>query len=264
MKNRRGHNLLRPAVFMLTLLQAGAALASETWYQWVDSQGAAHLDNQLPGPGISYQMMLVPESIHWAARPDIPAPVTDASSRLVANVFVQAPDSVYPVVLGASGLPEAPATISGSAVAISEDTLLTNCLVTESAGRDLLIGVGGIDKLVRAELVGRDYPMGQCVLSVRGVRLHPAAGVRRFDTLELGEPVYAIGNPATRSVFRAELSGLQVFDRARYLLTTAPISSTSSGSGLFDGHGNLIGIISWIVWDSQSVQVVIPAEDFWR
>jgi S1-C subfamily serine protease len=263
MKNRRGHNLLRPAVFALALLQAGAALA-ETWYQWVDSQGTAHLHSHSPGAGIAYQPVAVPESIHWAARPDIPAPVTDASSRLVANEFAQAPDSVYPVVLGASGLPETPATVSGSAVAISENMLLTNCLVTESGGRDLLIGVGGIDKLVTAELVGRDYPMGQCVLSVRGARLHPTAGVRRFDTLELGEPVYAIGNSATRSLFRGELSGLQVFDGARYLLTTVPISSTSSGSGLFDGHGNLIGIISWIWWDSESVQVVIPAEDFWR
>jgi serine protease Do len=136
--------------------------------------------------------------------------------------------------------------------------------VTESSGRDLFIGIGGITNLVRAHLVARDFPTDRCVISVSGVRLHQAAGVRPFDTLKLGESVYAVGNPVNRSLSQGTLSGLQVLDRARYLQSTAAIPTTSSGGGLFDGRGNLIGIITTLWVDYQFVEVAVPAEDFWK
>jgi serine protease Do len=265
MKRARARDFLRPiACLMLFALQAEVAQASETWYRWVDAQGTSHLDNQPPGAGISYQLVTVPDSIEWTGRPDMPPAVTDKSNRFVKGLFGQASQSVYPVVIGASGLPETPETVSGSAVAISDSLLLTNCSVTEASGRGLFIGIGGIDKLVRAQLVARDYPSGRCVISVRDARVHPAAGVRRLDTLEFGEPVYAVSDPVKRSLSRGELSGLQVFDRAQYLQTTAAVPPGSSGSGVFDSSGNLIGVITTIWWDSQPVEVAIPAEDFWK
>ena len=249
------------ACVTLVALQAKPVLASETWYRWVD--GTSHVENHPPPPGISYQLVLVPDSIEWAGRPDIPATVTDSSNRSVKNFLRQTSESVYPVVLGASSLPEAAEAISGSGVAISEHFLLTNCRVAESSGRDLFVGVDGMKNLVRAQLVARNYPSDRCVISV-DVRLRPAAGIRRFDTLELGEPVYAVSDPVQRSLSGGELSGFQSLESHRYLQTTAAMSSASSGSGLFDSHGNLIGVIATVWSDSHFVQLAIPAEDFWK
>ena len=248
----------------LVVLQVKPALATETWYRWTDSQGS-HLENHSPASGISYERVAVPDSIQWASRPDIPEAVNDSSNRSVRNFLRQTSESVYRVVLGASMAPEAAEALSGSAVAISEHLLLTSCRVAESSGRGLFIGIDGTNDLVRAELVARDYLSDRCVISVGDARLRPVVGIRRFDTLELGEPLYAVTDPVQRSLSGGELSGFETLGRTRYLHTTAAISLTSwSGSGLFDSHGNLVGVITVIWSDSQFVKVAIPAEDFWK
>jgi S1-C subfamily serine protease len=48
------------------------------------------------------------------------------------------------------------------------------------------------------------------------------------------------------------------------LQTTAPISPGSSGGGLFDERGNLVGITTSSLRSAQSVNFAIPAEDFWQ
>jgi hypothetical protein len=121
MQNGRMRNLLPVAFFALALIQADAAIASETWYRWLDSQGTAHLESSPPGSGISYELVPLPEPIQRSGRPVIPAAVADASHRFLESLLGRTSDSVYPVVLGASSLPEAPDTVSGSAVAISGD-----------------------------------------------------------------------------------------------------------------------------------------------
>jgi S1-C subfamily serine protease len=265
MKTSRIRSLFQSvACVALVLLQLKPALASETWYRWTDSQGTPQLESHPPALGISYEQVAVPNSIQWAGRPDIPAAITDGSNRSVKNFLRQTSESVYPVVLGASMAPEAAEAISGSAVAISEHQLLTSCRVAEPSGRSLFIGIDGANDLVRAELVARDYLSDRCVISVHDARLRPVAGVRRFDTLELGEPLYSVSDPVQRSLSGGELSGFEAAGRTRYLHTTAAISSSSSGSGLFDRHGNLIGVITIIWSDFQFVEVAIPAEDFWK
>ena len=94
-----------------------------------------------------------------------------------------------------------------------------------AAGEEVYVGVEGPDKLVKAEVIAHDYAMDRCVVSERDVRLHPVAGVRRYDSLEIGETVYAIGNPARleRTLSNGLLSGKRVIEDRRYLQTTAPI-----------------------------------------
>jgi S1-C subfamily serine protease len=50
----------------------------------------------------------------------------------------------------------------------------------------------------------------------------------------------------------------------RFLQTTAPISPGSSGGGLFDGRGNLVGVTSFTLKGAQNINFAIPAEDFWK
>jgi S1-C subfamily serine protease len=206
----------------------------------------------------------MPDSFAWRNRPDLPAQITAESTDFAKSLFKAAPRSIYPVVVGESSMPRAPQAVSGSAVAISETVLLTTCGVVETGGRDLLVGVDGPDTLVRADIVARSNLMNRCVVSVSGVHLHPVAGVRRFDTLEIGETVYVVGDTAERSLSEGRLSGVRVVSGARFLQTTAAISSGSLGRGLFDVRGNLLGITAAIPGDSGGSEVAIPAEDYWK
>jgi tetratricopeptide (TPR) repeat protein len=56
------------------------------------------------------------------------------------------------------------------------------------------------------------------------------------------------------------LSGYRVFDSARYLQTTAPISPGSSGGGLWDEQGRLLGITSFYEEFAQNVNFAAPVE----
>ena len=50
----------------------------------------------------------------------------------------------------------------------------------------------------------------------------------------------------------------------RLIQTTAPISPGSSGGGLFDESGNLIGITTFMVSEGQSLNFAIATEDYLR
>jgi S1-C subfamily serine protease len=251
------------ACLALILCQTAAA---ENWYRWVDSKGAVHVQREAP-MGTSYDQVQIPDPIPWKTRPDLPAEVTDEARASTQDLFKSASASVYLVLgLPQNGRSDADPIVFGSAVAVSESQLLTNCHVTDAAGQELYIGVDGPDKIVKAEVVALDYAADRCVVSESEVRLHPVAGLRRYDSLEIGETVYAIGNPARleRTLSNGLLSGKRVIEEMRYLQTTAPISHGSSGGGLFDSRGNLIGITAMTLRGTQNINFAIPAEDFWR
>ncbi|MDD3445797.1 MAG: trypsin-like peptidase domain-containing protein, partial [Zavarzinia sp.] len=50
----------------------------------------------------------------------------------------------------------------------------------------------------------------------------------------------------------------------QYVQTSAPISPGSSGGGLFDNRGNLIGITTFMLRDTQNLNFAIAAEEFLR
>jgi len=257
------------ACVALSLWPAQPASAAETWYRWVDSHGTVHMDRQ-PPLATQYELIQQPDTITWKGRPDLPVEVTekDTSKRSTQDLFRSLSESIYQV-LGRpqdSNLPKADPVVFGSAVAISEGLLLTNCHVIEAAGSDLFIGLSGADTLFKAEIVAQDHLMDTCVVGVSGVRLHSIAGVRRYETLEVGETLYAIGNPARleRTLSNGLLSGKRVIDGQRYLQTTAAISPGSSGGGLFDAYGNLVGITTMTFRGTQNINFAIPAEDFWK
>jgi len=49
----------------------------------------------------------------------------------------------------------------------------------------------------------------------------------------------------------------------RLLQTSAPISQGSSGGGLFDSSGNLLGITTLMSVRGQNLNFAIPAEEYW-
>jgi len=77
--------------------------------------------------------------------------------------------------------------------------------------------------------------------------------------LNVGEKVFAIGNPSGLgwSISDGILSGFRTNNESEVIQFTAPISAGSSGGGLFNSDGNLIGIITSQIRDAQNLNFAI-------
>jgi tetratricopeptide (TPR) repeat protein len=86
--------------------------------------------------------------------------------------------------------------------------------------------------------------------------------LRLSSTLAVGEHVYALGAPEGLELSLSEglVSSLRSFDGLSFIQTTAPISHGSSGGGLFDGQGSLIGITTFTFKDGQNLNFAIPSD----
>jgi S1-C subfamily serine protease len=224
------------------------------------------LTHDKPALGTPFREIAVPDPIRWSNAPEMP-PELDASGKASGQgLFRQASQSVYWVVQRSASWGQEARTAYGSAVAISENSALTNCHVVAGADAEIVIGSTQPAEQDSAELVAADFEADRCVLKVRHMQLRPVAGMRRADTLEIGEPVYAIGNPRGLELTLSDglLSGKRLQAERRLLQITAPISPGSSGGGLFDSRGNLIGITTSTLRGAQNINFALPAEDFWR
>jgi S1-C subfamily serine protease len=182
------------------------------------------------------------------------------------EIFRTSSPSVYVVVAGttrnvtAKDIEEA---ALGSAVAISQRHLIPNCHIFE--GRPV-ISIKQGDKFDRARLLYAQPGTDRCYLETESLRLIPVRGVRRYNDLTVGERVYSIGAPAglENTLGEGLVSGLREGKDIRLIQTSAPISPGSSGGGLFDGRGNLIGITTLFLQEAQNLNFAIVAEDFWK
>ena len=259
------------AIFVCLVLLSSLLLsnfaAAETLYRWVDSDGATRITRSQPGLGVAYESLEVPDPVKWFHAPDMPGEVASGSRVTAQDVFRSASASVYALTgRNRSGANGAGGIVFGSAVAVTDKLAITNCHILEKAGDEVYLGERGDEPLERIQLEGANYEFDRCVVSVSHMDLHPVAGMRRFDALEVGETVYAIGNPLRldRTLSDGLLSAKRVKAERRYLQTTAAISPGSSGGGLFDARGNLIGITSYSLRGAQNINFAIPAEDFWK
>ena len=150
----------------------------------------------------------------------------------------------------------------GSAVAISSSNVVTNCHVTESAVSVATVVEG---KVVELKATRADKKSDLCFYST-DEQLTAVAGVREFSGISVGEKVYAIGSPSGQENTFSEgiVSGLRERDGTKYIQTTAPISPGSSGGGLFDAQGRLIGITTFKIRDAENLNFAVSVDEFRR
>ena len=178
------------------------------------------------------------------------------------NLFERVSPSIYGVKVTQDSGAKVPASY-GSAVAVSPSEAITNCHVV---GQGTQITLSNGKAAVRAEVSAADPRSDRCYLRVASGSLQPVSGVRSFDGLAVGETVYTIGSPKglERTFGQGLLSGLRRMDGLEYVQITAPVSEGSSGGGLFDDRGNLIGVTTFTVKDSQSLNFAIAASEYWK
>jgi hypothetical protein len=197
----------------------------------------------------------------WRQEARMPSRVLTVNLRGTDLYKLVAP-SVY--FVGASS-PGSDTVSLGAAVAVSRSILITNCHVVANSKYILLKKDRDFGT---ATIVGGDKISDRCFLRSTDMALTPVQGIRTFQSLEVGEDVYAVGNPkgfestfspgiisAKRPNFEAGLN---------YIQTTAPITNGSSGGALFDNRGNLVGINTLAGKGEGSLGFAISADEFWR
>lgn len=138
---------------------------------------------------------------------------------------------------------------AGSGVIISEDGyIVTNNHVIEDA-RSILVALHD-GTTYEAQLVASDSKMDIGIIKIEASGLTPAI-LGDSDSLSVGEPVVAVGNPlgqlggtVTNGIVSALDREIILNNEHRNLLqTNAAINPGNSGGGLFNADGELIGIV---------------------
>ena len=204
------------------------------------------------------------------ARPTSAPNVSDRSGKtnmirlILGDGTESKPQEVFEKASGAVYIVKAEKSL-GSAIAVGERDLLTNCHVVENASTVTLEREG-----VRfpATVVSANANADRCVLRI-GATAPPLpkwVRVRPYADVKVGERVFTIGTPRGLELTLAEgiISSKRVKEGERLLQTSAPISRGSSGGGLFDAQGNLIGITTFMIRDAQNINFAIAAEEYAR
>ena len=98
------------------------------------------------------------------------------------------------------------------------------------------------------------------LLKVKGEGL-PTVAMGDSDSLVVGDEVFAIGTPRglAQTLSSGLVSAIRDFDEGyRRIQTTTPISPGSSGGGLFDDGGRLVGITRSLRDDGQNLNFAVP------
>ena len=198
------------------------------------------------------------------AKAPAPSPVNDAGRTEAlklelrdgpdlnaAEIFDRAAGAVYKVKAESR---------MGSAVAISDSELLTNCHVVA----DLVdVKIAREKQTHDAKVISRNADADRCVLRA-SITLPKWVTVRPYDDIKVGERAVTIGTPQGLELTVAEgiVSSKRTFNHSRVIQTTAPISQGSSGGGLFDARGHLLGITTFYFKAGQNLNFAVAAEEY--
>ncbi len=180
-----------------------------------------------------------------------------AQTLSAQEIFAKVSDAVW----GVSAYDEDGRRIStGSGVVFEDKRIVTNCHVLAKAKG---VAVDRQNGSFVARLLHADPERDLCILAIDNLR-SATVEIASIDTIKPGAKAYAIGNPRRLELTISE--GLVSSVRrdadgvVRAIQTSAPVSPGSSGGGLFDETGRLIGITTSARVDGQNLNFAMPAE----
>jgi len=150
----------------------------------------------------------------------------------------------------------------GSAVVVASGAAVTNCHVLAKAKR---VSLQREKEAFDATLEMWDVKRDVCQLKVPGLKAAPVT-LGDSGKVAVGQNVFAIGNPKGLELTMSAglVSSLRRNAEGQLVLiqTSAAISGGSSGGGLFDDQGRLIGLttIGSVSGDAQNLNFAIPSQ----
>lgn len=171
-----------------------------------------------------------------------------------SQVFDKVKDSVLVVkALDAQGNPVS----QGSGVMLPSGKVATNCHVLENRARFL---VGSGKQFVPAILHAEDADKDLCLLDAIGFAAK-AATLGMAARLKVGDAVYSVSSPKGLELSLSDGIVSQLRGGPPpFIQTTAAISPGSSGGGLFNSEGRLVGITTFYLEGGQSLNFALPVE----
>ena len=147
----------------------------------------------------------------------------------------------------------------GSGFAIRPDVVATNLHVIRGSGKGSVRLVGQSNAIPIEGVVAIDDAHDLVLLKV-AVNAPPLS-LNDRATPEVGETIYAVGNPqGLEGTFsQGIVSGVRDMPQGRWIQITAPISPGSSGGPVLDERGDVIGIAVATLQSGQNINFAIPA-----
>jgi S1-C subfamily serine protease len=255
---------MKASISLILLLLGGCAFAERLFVP----EQASHRVVQ-PAADVRPKTQLVKQAKPWPAakvsttEPDLPPwriparkpPGVLEQTLTPSQLFNNVSPAVYAVMVRDQ--------FRGSAVAVSAHEAITNCHVVARPEPILLVNATAQH---RAEVASADRSTDRCYLRVLDGELEPVQGFRDYASLAVGETVFTIGSPKgmVNTLGNGLVSGLRKSEDTQFIQITAPVSKGSSGGGLFDDRGNLIGVTTFTIQDSQNLNFAIAASQFWQ
>jgi serine protease Do len=180
----------------------------------------------------------------------------DTQALNAEDIYKKVSNSVY-TIYTVNFYDKSPESL-GSAIAVTDHVLATNCHVALTGN---YLGIVLNNEFKLGTIFFRDINRDICFVEVPGVKFAPVK-IRNTQDVHVGEQVYAIGNPEglEKSISQGIISNKRK-DRGGYVLQTdATVSFGSSGGGLFDKNGDLIGITNSVDRYSKHIAFAIPSE----
>jgi S1-C subfamily serine protease len=142
----------------------------------------------------------------------------------------------------------------------SRGLVLTNLHVIDATHTITVTPFGGEPALAR--VVDSDAVLDLALLALPGPA-GPGATLGSASSLGVGDEVLAVGSP--RKMYFSVSRGLVSFpsrslDNVDYIQTDLPINVGNSGGPLVDREGRVVGIVSFILKDSQGLSFALPID----
>ena len=195
------------------------------------------------------------------------------------GVAAQSANSVYAKAAGSVGIVivttfEDQLVGSGSAVTVAAQTMVTNRHVLLPGHRYQVLANGGRHE---AYMTSCDSVQDLCLLEVHGLNAQPVE-FADAGKLSVGDAVYAIGapneianilgvaavtkqksySPPQLTLSNGLITALRPVEDGNVIQTNAAISPGSSGGGLFDAQGRLVGITTFGMRSGQGLNMALP------
>jgi S1-C subfamily serine protease len=148
----------------------------------------------------------------------------------------------------------------GSGFFIRGGEIASNLHVVEGAARGYVKLVGQKTKYDIEGITAVDQERDLIILKIMDSR-SPALTLGNSDAIQVGESVYAVGNPqGLEGTFsQGIVSGIRQVGTDKLLQITAPISPGSSGGPVLDGEGEVIGVSVATFKSGQNLNFAIPS-----
>lgn len=182
-----------------------------------------------------------------------PAANAQTAPQIAGKAFES---TVLLVMEDASGQPMS----LGSGFLVREGEIASNLHVIKGASRGYAKLVGQKDKYDIQGITGIDTGRDLVLLKISFART-PALSLGNSDAVQVGETVYAVGNPqGLEGTFsQGIISGIRQAGPDKVLQITAPISPGSSGGPVLNTKGEVIGVSVATFRAGQNLNFAIPS-----